>query len=531
MRRRPRPSIWALVAVVVAVALAVVVVLVVKRGSTPVATGGQQDRMVTIKVDGAALSAEVMAPGTKGRAPLLVMPGSWGGAATMYHVLGMRFAQSGYEVVAYAQRGWGGSTGEADFGGVKTQQDASAVIDWALQHTQADPQHIGMLGASYGAGISLLAAAHDKRVRAVVALSTWTDVAAALDQNGTPNTSALQVLIGPARRGHFDATVLSLRNTLVTAPTEMGAALRKISASRSPMTYVDQLNANGPAIMLANGFEDSIFNPAQLLPFFDKLTTPKRLELAPGDHGGPELAALTGGVSQTVEDGRMWLDHYLRGSDNGIDKQAPILLRDIRTSQPHGFRSWPTIDPADRVDLAAPGSPTTSVTTEPSAWTATLQAGTDSAASAGPAQYVASPDYSPPHAALATITPDRGLVWSGPALTKPLVVNGTPRLQVNVASSATTATLFAYLYDVGQDGFGTLLDMAPYSITGLTPKKARTVTIPLQPASYTLPAGDRVALVIDAGDPRYESLAPAGTQITVSSTEHAPAWLGLPVTK
>jgi predicted acyl esterase len=513
--------------VIAALVLAVVVVLVVKRDSSPAASGGPADRMVTIKVDGAALSAEVMTPEGKGPAPLVVMPGSWGGAAAMYHVLGMRFAQSGYQVVAYAQRGWGGSTGDADFGGAKTQQDATAVIDWALAHTRADAQHIGMLGASYGAGISLLTAAHDKRVRAVVALSTWTDVAAAFDQNGTPNTSALQVLIGPSRQGHFDATVLSLRKTLVTAPADMGAALRKISPDRSPMTYVDDLNKNQPAIMLANGFEDSIFNPAQLLPFYDKLTTPKRLELAPGDHGGPELAAFTGGASPTVEDARMWLDHYLRGVANGIDKQPPILLRDIRTGQPHPFTTWPKADPADRIDLAEPGSRTASG--EPAVWSAPLQAGTDSVASAGPAQYVPSPSFSPPRAALGNISTDRGLVWSGPALGKPLVLNGVPSLRVNVASSGTTATLYAYLYDVGQAGFGTLLDMAPFSITGLKPGKAKSVTVDLQPASYTIPVGDRIALVIDAADPRYQSLAPAGTKITVSSTAGAPAWLGLPL--
>lgn len=526
MRRRPRPAIW--VAAVVAVAIAVAVVLVVKGDSSPSTTGSAQDRMVTISADGVALSAEVMTPSGTGRAPLVVMPGSWGGAASMYHDLGLRFAQAGYQVVAYAQRGWGGSTGDADFAGAKTQQDVSAVIDWALQHTRADPQHIGMLGASYGAGVSLLAAAHDKRVRAVVALSTWTDITAAFDQNDTPNTSALQILIGPQRPGHFDATVLSLRNTLVTAPTDMGAALRTISPSRSPMTYVGQLNANKPAIMIANGFEDSIFNPAQLLPFFDKLTTPKRLELAAGDHGGPELAAFSGGVSPTVEDGRMWLDHYLRGVDNGIDRQPPILLRDIRTSQSHSFTTWPAADAADRVDLGPPG---TGVATGPSTWSAALQSGTDSAASAGPAQYVASPDYSPPHAALGTITPDRGLVWSGSTLEQPASLNGTPTLRVNVASSTTTASLYAYLYDVGKDGSGTLLDMAPFSVSGLTPNAARPVTVTLQPTSYTVPSGDRIALVIDAADPRYQSLSPTGTKITVSSTTAAPAWLELPLTR
>ena len=527
MRRRPRTMVWIMAAVAAAIVVAALVVVVVRWSSSPATRDVAQDRTVSIPANGVKLSAEVITPDTGGRAPLLVMPASWGGAASMYHLLGTRFAQAGYQVVAYAQRGWGGSTGQADFAGPATQRDASTVIDWALQHTRADPTRIGMLGVSYGAGISLLAAAHDPRIKAVVALSTWTDVAAALDQNDTPNTSALQALLGQVRQGDVDQTVLSLRSTLTSDPAGLGSALAKISPSRSPSTYVKELNRNRPAIMIANGFEDSIFDPAQLLPFYEALTTPKRLELAPGDHGGPELAGLQGGASPTVEDARLWLDHYVRGEANGIDTQPPILLRDIRTAQAHAFSTWPAATAQDRVYLAAPS--TRSVADGPTPWSAPLQEGVDSAASAGPAQYLAAPDYQPPRAAVGTISPAQGLVWSGPALQQAVSVNGTPGLRVRVASTHASATLYAYLYDVDPTGTGTLMDMAPFSVVGMRPGTATTVTVTLQPTSYTVPTGDRIALVIDAADPRYQTLAPAGTKITVSSTETSAAWLTLPI--
>ena len=57
-----------------------------------------------------------------------------------------------------------------------------------------------MFGISYGAGISLLAAAHDRRVRAVAALSTWTDMAASLYPNGTTSTASLGGLFYSAER-------------------------------------------------------------------------------------------------------------------------------------------------------------------------------------------------------------------------------------------------------------------------------------------------------------------------------------------
>src|SRR6185312_4677465 len=43
---------------------------------------------------------------------------------------------------------------------------------------------VGITGASYGGGISLLAAAYDHRIDAVVAQSTWNNLATALFPNG-----------------------------------------------------------------------------------------------------------------------------------------------------------------------------------------------------------------------------------------------------------------------------------------------------------------------------------------------------------
>jgi predicted acyl esterase len=99
-------------------------------------------------------------------------------------------------------------------------------------------------------------------------------------------------------------------------------------------------------------------------------------------------------------------------------------------------------------------------------------------------------------------------------------------VHLTLASAARAATVFAYLYDVAPDGAGTLLDMAPYSATGLT--TSRAVTFDMQPTSYTVPAGHRIALVVDAADPRYPSLAPRGTTLTVSSSSADPAALTLP---
>lgn len=515
-----------LLAAVIAIALAAVIAIVV------LATGGgtptnkpkvPRAQFVSIPVKDAKLAAEVISPKSTANAPLLVIPGSWGDkSVSTSELLGARFAQAGYQVVTYAQRGWGGSTGKADFAGTKTQQDASQVITWALKHTHADPKRVGMLGLSYGAGMSLLTAAHDKRVRAVVALSTWTDVTGAFVQNNTPNVLSLKwLLVGPNRNGHFDATVSKLQHTLLNSPKDLETQLRSIASVRSPDTYLADLNRNRPAIMLANSFEDSILSPSPLIGFFDRLTTPKRLEFARGDHGAPELNAVYyAAPSPTLDDAQAWLDHYLRGVANGADQQPPILLRDIDTDTAHTFAKWPTH--AVPIQLGAPGGSPTERD-----WQGTVHEGTNSAADYGPSQFVDSQQYKVPTVDESALTGSSALVWNTPTATGETHINGTPTVHLQLGSSSGPLTIYAYLYDVGTDGTGSLIDMAPYS--GTAGGGTTSVTFGMQPTSWTEPAGHHLALVIDGADARYQSLASDGTTITVASSSVDPAVITIPV--
>ena len=87
--------------------------------------------------------------------------------------------------------------GQIDLGGDPTQRDVSRMITWALNHEPVDPNKIAALGLSYGAGMSLLAAERDPRIKAVVAMSTWTNLMQAYFPNGTPEPARMQTLYGP----------------------------------------------------------------------------------------------------------------------------------------------------------------------------------------------------------------------------------------------------------------------------------------------------------------------------------------------
>ncbi len=530
MYRRDRRRLIAGIGAALAVVATVVTVIVTNSTSSDEQPPGiASDALRTIPLQGASLAAEVFTPKRAAGAPLLVMPASWGVGASEYRHIATLFARSGYQVVAYAQRGFGGSTGKVDFAGRETQQDASTVISWALQHTRADPGHIGMLGISYGAGVSLLTAAHDPRVRAVAAMSTWANIAKSYDENDTPSTSVLRMLIGdPKMRSSFDPTVQRLQSTLAVRPASLGAQLRAMSASRSPDSLVAELNKNKPAIMLANAFQDSLFDPGQLVDFSAKLTTPKRLELASGDHGGPEASALAGSPNDTINDARAWLDHFLRGVQNGIDTEDPIILRDSNSGELHTYRSWPEPKRSERIWLPAPGA-TLSAQVARATWTASLRTGVDSGATSGPPQYVPSSAYKAPKITMTAIKTAQTFFWDGPAVTAGVDLVGTPQLNLNLASTAHAATIYVYLYDVTADDIGTLVDMQPYTAAGLQPGKARPVTIALRPISWQVPSNDRLTIVIDTVDERYQSLNPAGAHVAISSTRQHPAEFTAPV--
>jgi dipeptidyl aminopeptidase/acylaminoacyl peptidase len=163
-------------------------------------TGTTGIRFVDISGDGGTvLKANVVTPagadGTRSY-PLIVLPTSWGLPQVEYLAQAQKLANSGYVVVSYNARGFWQSGGEIEVAGPPDIVDASKVIDWALANTPADAQKVGMAGVSYGAGISLLAAAHDKRIKAVAALSGWADLIESIYSGRTQHAQAAALLDG-----------------------------------------------------------------------------------------------------------------------------------------------------------------------------------------------------------------------------------------------------------------------------------------------------------------------------------------------
>lgn len=516
--RSPR---WlALAVVAVAVVLTGVLVAVLHRSGPSSPTAGTVQTRTIAGAGGIELSAISYVPSGKGRFPLIVMPGSWGSHASEYQYVAAGFQALGFAVVSYAQRGFGGSGGLIDLAGPATVSDASKVIDWALVHLPVDKGAVGLLGASYGGGVSLLAAERDARVKAVVSFSGWTDLAQTLAPGNTPSRQASASLFHSLPASRFSPEVRALVADLAAGrAAAAGSAYRALSAVRSASTGVAALNEHRTAVMLGDTYEDSLLPPASVVPFFGALTGPKRLELATGDHSGSALAGLQGHKSALWQNAGRWMGHYLRGDHNSITGADPVQLQDAATGQVHGYGSWQA---AGRDSAFALGNPARdgSVSTSASPWTYRIAAGVPSAADAGPEQYSTGAAYRPPTVALPAASPPGAAMWSAAATSRAVAVNGIVTVRLSVRTSAPAVSLFGYLYDVNGDS-GRLMTHGALTVSGSTAE----VQLALQPISWTLAAGHRLTLVVDTVDTRYFGQSVPGTTVTLAS----PATLTVPV--
>lgn len=492
------------------------------QATTPqTATAGV--RFVDIPGDGGTvLKANVVTPAGASASstyPVIVLPTSWAMPQIEYIAQAKKLAAAGYVVVSYNSRGFWQSGGEIEVGGPEDIADASKVIDWTLKNTPADPAKVGMAGVSYGAGISLLAAAHDKRVKAVGALSGWGDLVDSIYSGRTQHAQAGALLGGAGHlTGRPSAELQRILKDFLGSNLDKEHEMIAWGTKRSPTTYLDRLNKNGAAILLANAWGDTIFPPNQYARFYEKLTGPKRLEFRPGDHATAEATGLLGLPNDTWTTTRRWFDRYLKGDRNGIDQEQPVQLKSRSTGGYEGYPDWKSVGATSKkIDLAGSG---------------TIHTNVDSGANGGIVMLSNALDQFlkiPPMASMPLLPRRYAAVWQSERADAAQRVRGTAKLHTTVTSTKESGTLVAYLYDVGPLGLGKLVSNAPYTFHGKTPGKPFAVDLELFSTAYDVPAGHRLALVVDTVDPLYVEHNPSGAQLTFSSPSTDPSYVSVPL--
>ncbi|MEV0990827.1 alpha/beta fold hydrolase [Streptomyces sp. NPDC049949] len=467
-------------------------------------------RSVTVRaVDKTVLAGTVYEPAGPGPHPLVVIPGAWFSLPLddVAQARRMRaLAASGYVVVSYDPRGFRRSGGQVDLAGPADSSDLSRVIDWALAHTRSDAGRVGALGSSYGAGIALNAAAHDQRVRAVVALSGWADLSGGYFINGTRAASIalFQDLIGRFH-GRYSPTV---ETALTRARTHGLDQADPWVRMRSPRAHVERLNRNRTAVFMAGEWDDPLVPAGQTGAFLDELSGPKQLQMSPGGHGDSHSgqAGPLGGQAPVWEQAVAWLDSHVRERGRHFQQPSPLVLTPRTGGPAEHYPSWSSLQHHAQPVPLSPG---------PGA--GRLVAGLPSAAESGLYPVAGTLDRAglPATTLLPLLGSPAAAVWQGGHLAHASALRGAITVQGALVSGAADGTVICYLYDVGPLGKATLLAHAPYTFRGQAPGRAHLFSFAVPATAWDIAAGHRLAVVFDTVDHRYAGESPIGTPVTI----------------
>ncbi len=497
--------------------------------------------------DGTLLSANVFLPKADpsgAKAPGVMFISSWA-AADFFEYVGQqqRLAQQGYVAFAYTARGFWGSEGTVGVAGPADVADASSMLDWLSTNTPADPQRLASAGISYGAGLSLLAAARDSRIKAVVAMSGWASLIEQMYRNEVPNPIWLDILqLSGQLTGRLDPLVASY-NSLLQNPDTPAAKIGEIASwawARSPSSAVPQLNSRQVPVMLVKNWQDDMFSPNSSMTLFTALSGPKKLLLQSGIHASAELPGAVLGVDQHIwTQAQRWLARWLKNEANGIDTEPKVDLQPKFQGYRELLSNWPAPELKTQTLYLQPRGAirwdwrcvctrgwTGGLGGAPSGDTVSDRIGnsSDTTASSGPL-----PVLSPLMESVglpvinhqATILWGNGIRYEGDWLRSPLKLRGIPSLQLRIKPSQARGMVVAYLYDVDAAGFGTLISHGARAWHQAQPGQAMNLGLDLVATAYDAPAGHYLALVLDTRDPLYGNPVRAGESFEYS-LEFAP---------
>jgi putative CocE/NonD family hydrolase len=274
--------------------------------------------------------------------------------------------------------------------------------------------------------------------------------------------------------------------------------------------------------MLVAGWAD-VYRTS-MLRTYEHLRVPKRLVMGPWCHMLPP-DSIPGPSIDLVSEMIRWWDRWLRGTDNGVDREPPITVYVQRSATPEPdlaempgewrFETeWP---PARRRDLALE---LTAAQRTGQANEETLRVRGD----VGTAAHIRG-SYPPPYGLPLDQRDDEAhsLVVDWP-VEEELEILGSPVLEARVRSSSPVAYLSAKLCEVLPDGTSALVSRGLLNLTHreshadpspLEPGRAYDVTVELDATSRAFEPGNRMRLMIAGADWPNGWPPPEASELTV----------------
>jgi ABC-2 type transport system ATP-binding protein len=532
VRTRPRDRVRTTLAGLLALLISSALLVLVPAGPASAADSVRtEDAMVASGsgADAVQLDTTLYIPSSAAAgspAPAVVLAHGFGGSKQSVAADARDLAGRGFVVLTYSARGFGRSTGQIGLDDPRYEvADLSTLIDRlaqrndVLQDGPGDPR-VGVAGASYGGALSLLGAAYDTRVDAIVPQITWNSLTTALfpSQAGTVDgaqTVAATPVTGTA--GVFKRLWVGLLFGAGSVPTDLlgsqgsgsaagastgggGQGVPQADLARLDPATVQQvltcgrfrpdicaayqgaastgtltpevaavLDRSSPAgvldrikapTLLVQGTQDSLFGLGQADANARGIAangTPVKMVWYAGGHDSSASAQVT---QQLRDQAAGWFDWYLRPPGDPSRGSNPGT--GFEFPAPTGLGSGVTaVQGGTQTEVASgypglPGEPADRRTS------VALRGATQpvvTPAGGAPAALTTVPGLGALGSALSGTTveiPGQFAAFASDPLSSAVDVVGAPTVNLAVSSPSGTATLFAKLYDVGPDGSMTL---------------------------------------------------------------------------
>jgi hypothetical protein len=470
--------------------------------------------------DGVRLAASLFIPDGEGRWPVVLeaLPYRKDDQTQSYWSEYRRLRdEAGYAVARIDVRGTGSSEGIAtDEYPEQEQEDLCEAIAW-LAAQEWCTGSVGMYGASYsGFNAIQVACERPPALKAIIAIY-------ATDDRYTDDVH----YVGGVRRAldFVDyPTYMVAMNALPPVPEVFGDGWRdewqqRVETLEPWLIRWVQEQSDGPywrhgslrpdygriecPVMLIGGWADGYRSAT--LRVMEALTVPRKLLMGPWSHRAAE-ASLPGPRIDWVPDMVRWWDRWLKGEDNGVDREPPISVFVRRSTKPE-----PDLDQMRGSWRFEPGWPLERMREQ--AWPLGTGSGSDTLevrgdvgmqawiSCAGHLPWGQPMDQRPDEA--------RSLVVDWPPLESELEILGYPRLELTVRSSAAVSFLSAKLCDVFPDGTSALVGRGMLNLSHrdshrepqpLAPGEPYRITLELEATSWVFEAGHRVRLDLAGAD-------------------------------
>lgn len=437
-----------------------------------------------------------------------------------------RYVPRGYATVRAQTIGTAASDGCPTSGDRNETLSVKAVIDWLAGRGRGFDESgrpakatwstgkIGMIGVSYNGTLPEMVATTGvqglKTIVPISAISSWYDYYRA---NG--------LVVAPGTFQGEDTDILarfviSDRQKAICEPfiqqleRDQDRVTGDWNAFWQDRDYVGTADRVRASVFMVHGLNDWNVKTQHVEQYWDVLArnnVPRKIWWHQGGHGGPG-----GSTDYTLPDGRVsnysdtvnrWMDHWLYGVDNGIEKEPrAVIQREDRSYQT--YSDWPDARVKDRtVRLSAIGGG------------ARVQSFVDAGSTRLAEELVAAPDASDPNR----------LAYTSPELATATRISGTVRLNLKLSvDNRRDANVTGLLVDYAPGGAATIVSRGwtdPQNRDSIVRSKPLikgkkyTLKFGMQPKDYVFAAGHRIGLVVVSTDYDYTLRPAPGTKLSL----------------